>query len=83
MTTRISCKVTTEYLKAHDDVGPRICVIVQPTLWELIKGFWAWLTGQTWCFYHEFTDSELTKQAEDLRHWYLVKSLRGYKHRAK
>jgi hypothetical protein len=83
MTTKISCQVSNEYVRANDSTGPNIRAVVHLSLRDVIQLLMWWIVGKTLIVTYEYTDDELMHFAQDLRHWYLVKSLRGYKRHAK
>lgn len=83
MTTKISCKVETLYMKGESGTDPKVCAVLIPSVWDLLRMLWYKVIGNTTIFYYEFSEAELQRVHDTIKHWYLVKHLRGYKRRAK
>lgn len=83
MTMKISCTVYHIYEKATDTTGPQLCICVDLSFGQLLKLFFAKLFMPYAFLWHEYSPEEVTALSEDIKHWLLVKGLRGYKRRAK
>lgn len=83
MTTRISCKIESHYLKDHDGQGPTVCAVMSPSVWDLLRMLLQKLLGGATVFYYPMPTHEVEEFYNTIKHWYIVKHLRGYKHHAK
>lgn len=82
MTTKISCAYRLEYEKAHEVKDPKVFILMTPSLSQLIKCFWYWLIGKSYCLSHVLSEQEMEEQLQYIKRWYIVTHLRSNKHRA-